>query len=339
MTGNPLPPKKEVALALLERGSVHVHLDPRAAGVVVPAWFKRQPQLVLQVGLNMPVPIPDLRVDEDGMSCTLSFNRSPFFCIVPWSSVYAMVGDDGRGMVWPEDVPPEVALQARTREGEPAAKKAPTERPLAVVRSPVEPVRRPAPTASSSAKSAAKPRAIAGAKAAPGASEKSETAKSKKPRTRKGSEIEGVVVEAAKKAKGPKAVPNRAPNPPAQGVLIPIPAATKKSSRRGSYTAPTHEPSPAPAAAPARTSPRGVPQPDASVRPNAAPAARPERSAPSAPLTSVGDPSPRRQPAQPPPPPAAEPTGASRPTAPHTPNKPTAGKPKREIPPYLRVVK
>ena len=58
MNGNPLPPKKEVALALLERQSVSVHLDPRATGVVVPAWFKRQPQLVLQVGLNMPVPIP-----------------------------------------------------------------------------------------------------------------------------------------------------------------------------------------------------------------------------------------------------------------------------------------
>src|ERR1700724_3757615 len=91
MSMHPLPPKKEVALALLERSSVHVHLDPRAEGVVVPAWFKKQPQLVLQIGLNMPVPIPDLRLDEVGMSCTLSFNRAPFFCIGPWSSVYAMV--------------------------------------------------------------------------------------------------------------------------------------------------------------------------------------------------------------------------------------------------------
>jgi stringent starvation protein B len=119
----PLPPKKEVALALLERSSVHVHLDPRAAGVVVPAWFKKQPQLVLQVGLNMPVPIPDLRLDDEGLSCTLSFNRTPFFCVVPWSCVYALVGDDGRGMVWPDNVPPEVANQARSREGDGAAPK------------------------------------------------------------------------------------------------------------------------------------------------------------------------------------------------------------------------
>jgi hypothetical protein len=71
----------------------------------------------------MPVPSPDLRLDEAGMSCTLSFNRAPFHCVVPWGSVYAMVGDDGRGMVWPDDVPPEVEQQARGREGEAVAAK------------------------------------------------------------------------------------------------------------------------------------------------------------------------------------------------------------------------
>src|SRR5579859_1055269 len=113
---SPLPPKREVALALLERSSVHVHLDPRHANVIVPPVFKSQSQLVLQIGLNMPVPIPDLRLDDDGMSCTLSFNRSPFYCVVPWSSVFAMVGEDGRGMVWPDDVPAEVPLSRQGQE-------------------------------------------------------------------------------------------------------------------------------------------------------------------------------------------------------------------------------
>jgi len=119
----PLPPKKEVGLALLERSSVYVHLDPRRNDVVVPVWFKKQPQLVLQVGMNMPVPIPDLRFDDGGMSCTLSFNRAPFFCVVPWASVFAMVGEDGRGMVWPDDVPPEVARQAQGRGSDAAPRK------------------------------------------------------------------------------------------------------------------------------------------------------------------------------------------------------------------------
>jgi stringent starvation protein B len=118
----PLPPKKDVVLALLESTDVFVHLDPRTDSVKVPAWFKHQPQLVLQIGLNMPVPIPDLEVDDDAVSCTLSFNRSPFFCFVPWQSVYALVGADGRAMVWPEDVPPEVAAQAAKVEKKLAAR-------------------------------------------------------------------------------------------------------------------------------------------------------------------------------------------------------------------------
>jgi stringent starvation protein B len=106
-----LPPKKDVALALLEQATVLVHLDPRGEQVRVPAWFKRQPQLVLQIGLNMPKPIPDLNVDDDGISCTLSFSNTPHYCHLPWAAVYALIGASGRGMVWPDDVPKEVAGQ------------------------------------------------------------------------------------------------------------------------------------------------------------------------------------------------------------------------------------
>lgn len=105
------PPKKEIMLALLERSSVFIHLDPRKEEVRVPPWFKNQPQLVLQVGLNMAVRIPDLDVGDDAVSCTLSFNRSPVFCYMPWTSVFALVADDGKGMIWPNDIPKEVAAQ------------------------------------------------------------------------------------------------------------------------------------------------------------------------------------------------------------------------------------
>ena len=43
--------------------------------------------------------------------CPLSFSRSPFWCALPWSAIYALVSEDGPGMVWPDDVPPEVAAQ------------------------------------------------------------------------------------------------------------------------------------------------------------------------------------------------------------------------------------
>ena len=106
-----LPNKKDVARALLLKGTVFVHLDPRSDAVAVPPWLKRQPQLVLQVGLDMPVPIPDLRVDDSGVLGTLSFNRTSFTCVVPWDAVFAVVGDDGRGMVWPASMPPEIAAE------------------------------------------------------------------------------------------------------------------------------------------------------------------------------------------------------------------------------------
>lgn len=108
-----LPPKKDVALALVERSSVFLYLDPRRDGVVVPPWFRKQPELILQVGLNMAIPIPDLRFDDEGVSATLSFKGSQFFCVVPWPSVFAMRGEDGRGMIWPDDLPPEMYAQAK----------------------------------------------------------------------------------------------------------------------------------------------------------------------------------------------------------------------------------
>ncbi len=105
------PAKREFAIALLQASSVFIHLDPRREGTIVPGWLKRQPQLVLQIGLNMAVRIPDLDVGEQAICCTLSFNRSPFFCRVPWNAVFGLVGEDGRGRIWPEDVPIEVASQ------------------------------------------------------------------------------------------------------------------------------------------------------------------------------------------------------------------------------------
>lgn len=129
----PLPPKKAVALDLLERTSVFVHLDPRRAGVVVPPVFLKQPQLVLQIGLNMQIPIVDLEVEDAGISCTLSFSRRPHFCRLPWSAIYALIGQEGGGMVWPEDVPPEVVAQQRSgagsSSGTSAKKEAPARKP------------------------------------------------------------------------------------------------------------------------------------------------------------------------------------------------------------------
>jgi stringent starvation protein B len=134
----PRPNKKDVMLALLEQSGVFVHLDPRIQGVVVPDGFRRQPELVLQFGLNMAVPIKDLDVDDEAVSGTLSFARRPFWVKVPWSAIYALVSDeDHRGMVWPEDAPRESKLS----QGAPRA----TEKPRPKLRAvgPDEPAPEP----------------------------------------------------------------------------------------------------------------------------------------------------------------------------------------------------
>jgi hypothetical protein len=109
--GAELPSKHLVAEALLDEGSLFVHFDPRVSGVVAPARFKAQPQLVFQFGRGLAVPIPDLLVDDEGISGTLSFQRTPHACFVPWDAVFALVGDDGRGMVFPDAMPGEIRAE------------------------------------------------------------------------------------------------------------------------------------------------------------------------------------------------------------------------------------
>ena len=229
-----LPPKKEVALALLERSSVHVYLDPRSKEVVVPPWLAKQPRLVLQIGLNMPVPIPDLRLDDDAMTCTLSFNHSPFLCVVPWASVFAMVGDDSRGMVWPDDVPPELASEGAAR-------------PLEVV---------PAPAGSASKKDA-RPALVEAQKPA--------AVKAKRSRKKAGDSVDGAKAGAKLDAKvearaRPVAVPARASAPRA----LPQPAAATPTDSAPSSSSPRSQPQPQ---AQPQTQPQTQPQPQTQKAP------------------------------------------------------------------------
>lgn len=257
-----LPPKKDVALFLLQRSSVFVHLDPRSDDVIVPAGFKREPRLVLQVGHNMAVPIPDLTVSDDGWSGTLSFRRVPFRCVVPWTSVFAMVGQDGQGVVWPEDVPPELAQPGGpgTGTGQPAAPAPPPRIGL---------VPAPAPEPATAAKTTDEALAIADTV------DDAKKPKTKAKRTR------------AKKAdKGDK------------GDIV----------EAGAVATPTPTPSPRPTPTPAAAR---SPSPTATPTPAAAPKAAP----------------------------APEPSSPAVPAAPAQTFGGKGAKPKRELPPYLRVIK
>ena len=113
------PPKQQAFLALLKEGSTSLHLDARRPGVVVPAAFRQEAHLMLQYGYDLAISIPDLEVDEYGVRATLSFSRTPHLTVIPWSAVYAIASVDGRGVLYPEDVPGDVSVMSQSDQGEP----------------------------------------------------------------------------------------------------------------------------------------------------------------------------------------------------------------------------
>ena len=113
------PPKQQAFLALLKEGSTSLHLDARRPGVVVPDAFRQEAHLMLQYGYDLAISIPDLEVDEYGVRATLSFSRTPHLTVIPWTAVYAIASVDGRGVLYPEDVPGDVSVMSQSDQGEP----------------------------------------------------------------------------------------------------------------------------------------------------------------------------------------------------------------------------
>src|SRR4051812_19987185 len=112
MSSSERPSKQQAFLALLREGWTSLHRDARRPGVVVPQPLRGEPHLVLQYGHDLPIPIPDLEVDDYGVRATLSFSRAAHRTVIPWSAVYVVACDDGRGVLYSEDVPPDVTVIA-----------------------------------------------------------------------------------------------------------------------------------------------------------------------------------------------------------------------------------
>ena len=109
---------------MLERVWVYLQVDGTAPGVDLPDWL-RTPAVPLQVGYNMPNPIPDLQVDDWGVTCTLSFRRTPHTCRIPWAAIFAFHDGEGGGVVFPEDLPAALIEQAAKELAEAQASEEP----------------------------------------------------------------------------------------------------------------------------------------------------------------------------------------------------------------------
>ncbi len=101
MTNNLSAEKHSVLIHLLSLGSiVTLYLDPRHPRCLVPERFTKQPVLRLEIGLNMRIPIPDLRLTNEGVMATLSFDQKPFSCFLPFDAIGIAHDEDNIGQVW-----------------------------------------------------------------------------------------------------------------------------------------------------------------------------------------------------------------------------------------------
>jgi hypothetical protein len=118
------PSKAEVFCGLYTQdSSVFLHVDARHLDVQLPEHLRGQPHVVLQIGRNCVIPISDLVADEAGVSCTLIFNRRPFWCAVPWDAVFGIASADDpvRGALW--DPPPEALAPMKSPAALPEIKR------------------------------------------------------------------------------------------------------------------------------------------------------------------------------------------------------------------------
>jgi stringent starvation protein B len=98
--------KLDVFKHILFDSSVLVNFDGRRKGVRVPPVLKGEPNAVLAFDFGGE---DDLEFDVLGISATLRFNGEDFWCLVPWSAVFAVRREgDGLGKMWSESVPREV---------------------------------------------------------------------------------------------------------------------------------------------------------------------------------------------------------------------------------------
>ena len=92
-------------MVLYSNQDVLLLLDARQPDVVVPENLRTNPNLALEIGYDMPNPIPDLNVGSDGVSATLSFHATSFRCWLPWAAVHGVLVRFG-ALSSPSEPPP-----------------------------------------------------------------------------------------------------------------------------------------------------------------------------------------------------------------------------------------
>ncbi len=98
--------KLRVIEAAIRKGATYIHCDPQrdTFECQLPLDLKLKHHVCLCVGLDLPVPIPDLKVTAEAVSGTLSFGGRKMFCLIPMDCIIAVGFEDGSGFAWEKDV-------------------------------------------------------------------------------------------------------------------------------------------------------------------------------------------------------------------------------------------
>lgn len=93
-------------------------IDATVEGVDVPDWIKGQWGEALPIDLDPSYPL-DLRLEDDGLYCCLSFG-GPCDCFFPWRSIYVVQDRDSQfGVVIDANLPAKLETVAEDEADEP----------------------------------------------------------------------------------------------------------------------------------------------------------------------------------------------------------------------------
>lgn len=85
---------------LKDESFIMVIVDVTFDGLLLPkSLLETREPVGLNIGYDMAIPIPDLVIDDEGIKGTLSFSRTPSYCVIPWGAI-AQLSHDNEHLVW-----------------------------------------------------------------------------------------------------------------------------------------------------------------------------------------------------------------------------------------------
>lgn len=134
---------KDILLQLLDQGLVMLHINARHPDVIVPPYLKDDHHL--RINLSYRFRLTDLSIDERAVSVTLSFQKQPFHCVIPFTALWGLSQphDPENLILFPEALPIEMlALAIQQPQPHPDTPQPPPANPKpALATKPTEPVK------------------------------------------------------------------------------------------------------------------------------------------------------------------------------------------------------